>query len=423
MFLGALLAGCSARVAELTPDNAAPVGTSNAALVSTIANKIPKTNLKEVAEADDENDENDDVTETAPEFDQATGSDGVTSISAGTYGSCATARGSAYCWGYVSLVAGPGIHPTPLQVPGSLHMKKISEGTSHYCAVREHSVYCWGVNFTGQIGDGTTNPSDVPVRVLNGASAVGTGSDYSCALKNQKVHCWGANTSGMLGNNSTTPSLVPVKVLGLDNIKALAVGGSHSCAIGKRGKIYCWGENSFGQLGNDHIECESTFPGLQCYTAAPVEVKGIEGATALAVGSIHTCAVVEGAVYCWGYNAVGQLGDGTHVDAHVAVKVQGLVGPVRAIAAGFEHTCALTDDGVWCWGTNESGELGDGSILDSAFPVAVQGLPSPVSAFDAGDQHTCAIVSGNAFCWGRNQNSQLGNGSDQNALTPTRVQF
>jgi alpha-tubulin suppressor-like RCC1 family protein len=78
---------------------------------------------------------------------------------------------------------------------------------------------------------------------------------------------------------------------------------------------------------------------------------------------------VSGAVYCWGYNAGGQAGDGTKEHAYEAVKVVGLPAPASQVKTTPDATCALLTSGkVYCWGTNLYGQLGNGLLKD----------PSPV---------------------------------------------
>ena len=110
----------------------------------------------------------------------------------------------------------------------------------------------------------------------------------------------------------------------------------------------------------------------------------------------------NGAVSCWGANADGELGDGTTTNRPTPVPVSGLSAGVVAVAAGQKHTCALTSGGaVWCWGNNWYGQLGDGTTTGRPTPVPVSGLSSGVVALAAGMYHTCALTSGGAVvCWG-----------------------
>jgi alpha-tubulin suppressor-like RCC1 family protein len=194
----------------------------------------------------------------------------------------------------------------------------------------------------------------------------------------------------------------------------LAAGGLHTCAVTGSGAVWCWGNNQSGQLGDGTVPARLT----------PGPVSGLRtGAVTLAAGAFHTCAVTSGGILrCWGDNWHGQLGDGTTTDRLTPVPVSGL-GSVVAVVAGWRHTCALTSAGeVWCWGDNSNGQLGDGTMTDRLTPVPVSGLDSGVVAVAAGSGHTCALTSaGEVSCWGYNGQAQLGDGTMTNRLTPVPV--
>jgi hypothetical protein len=166
---------------------------------------------------------------------------------------------------------------------------------------------------------------------------------------------------------------------------------------------------------------------------------GIPGPDALAVGGMHTCALLpDRTARCWGWNIQGQLGSSDYVGGGAAgpapgglldavrsatpVRVTGLASAV-AIAAGVYHSCALVANGtVKCWGSNGVGQFGDGSAGDfSLSPTAAAGLERAV-ALAAGGAHTCAVLQdGTARCWGWNWYGQVGDGSTANQLRPTAV--
>jgi alpha-tubulin suppressor-like RCC1 family protein len=192
---------------------------------------------------------------------------------------------------------------------------------------------------------------------------------------------------------------------------SLSAGRLHTCAI-IGGVVRCWGYNARGQLGN----------GTTTDAHAPIAVSGLTHVVAISGGGTHTCALRDdGTVRCWGYNFSGQLGNNTTTDSHVPITVPNL-NHVVAISAGDVHTCAVIDDGTArCWGYNDNGQLGNSTTTDSHTPVTVRGLTHAV-AISAGEESTCALrADGTARCWGLNDSGQLGNGTLVDAHTPVPV--
>lgn len=308
----------------------------------------------------------------------------------------------------------------PVNVPGLLGPTAISEGKEHACAIMsDRSLRCWGANFAGQLGNGGIDSSTVPKPVpsLSQVIAVAASHDqHTCAIvSGGRVSCWGLNALGQLGNGSTTDSAVPVEVSYLGAATAIATGHSHSCALLDHGVPFCWGGNAYGQLGNGSTEDALT----------PREVL-VRNVVALLAGDSHTCALVEGGwVWCWGLNTSGQLGSPPADSSPRPLEVAGLR-DVTAIAAGRQHTCALLAAGsVSCWGSNTLGQLGNNSAAGSSHtPVAVALPAQPAAAAIAanGGDHTCALLAdGSLRCWGGNGHGQLGDGSRADARVPVAV--
>jgi len=316
---------------------------------------------------------------------------------------------------------------------GSATAVSITAGALHTCALlNTGAVNCWGYNSAGQLGDGSTTNRLAPVAVnaftVGSATAVSitAGYNHTCALLNTgAVNCWGYNGDGQLGNGSTADSLVPVAVsafIGGVTAVSITAGGFHTCALLNTGAVNCWGYNGFGQLGN----------GSSADSSAPVAVNAftVGSATAVSItaGYNHTCALLNtGAVNCWGYNGSGQLGDGTTNQSSAPVAVSAFTGGVTAVSitAGGSHTCALLNTGaVNCWGYNGDGRLGNGTTNQSSAPVAVSAFTGGVTAVSitAGDFHTCAVLNTGAVnCWGSNSAGQLGDGSTTGGLVPAKA--
>ncbi|MCL4186307.1 MAG: hypothetical protein KJZ85_01770 [Rhodobacteraceae bacterium] len=204
---------------------------------------------------------------------------------------------------------------------------------------------------------------------------VAAGGHHTSALDTAgQVWCWGYNDWGQLGyppilwdDQPRDPNIYrrPVRVRRLLAAE-VAPGGFHTCALGPLGAAYCWGANGYGQLGN----------GRSADSIALGRVRRLgqgRHATQLDPGDLHSCALrSSGRVACWGYNLVGQLGDGTNTSRLTPVEVLGLTDATQVTTSLFRHTCALRADGrVLCWGENGDGQLGDGTTVDRWAPVEV----------------------------------------------------
>ncbi len=288
----------------------------------------------------------------------------------------------------------------------------------------DSTVKAFGENATGQIGNGNTTDQSMPITVagLSGIKAVSAGGDqleaHSMALKfNGTVWCWGSNLYGALGNASATGTFVtaPVQALILTNATAISAGGWHSLALKNDGTVWCWGWNADGQIGD----------GTLVDKTIPTQVSSLTGITKIAAGTYHNLALKnDGTVWAWGDNVNGQIGDATlGTDRTTPVQVSGLTNVV-GIAAGRFFSMAVKSDGtVWTWGQNLYGQLGNGNTTDSNVPVQVTGLTGITSAVAATGAFHCHALKndGTVWSWGRNTYGNLGDNTLNNSNVPVQM--
>jgi alpha-tubulin suppressor-like RCC1 family protein len=293
----------------------------------------------------------------------------------------------------------------------------VASGDSFTCVLDTVGlVTCAGANARGQLGNGQFDVAGGPVLGLPPALAVSAGERHACALVGGgRVYCWGDNVDGEVG---LPPLLVPrqntaVEVAALPAALAVECGRRHTCALLADGTVRCFGFNATGQLGGGTVGVNSE---------VPVEVTGLTGATGVAPGEGHSCALLaDGGVRCWGAGASGQLGDGAGADSPTPVTFGATVpaaGGFVALDTGWRHTCALTAAGaLYCAGENRLGQIGvgldpvTGRLIDQLTPVPVPGLPADVRFIALGATHTCALTQGGQpLCWGEDRFEQLGDG-------------
>ncbi|MBU1244590.1 hypothetical protein KKD52_00705 [Myxococcota bacterium] len=310
---------------------------------------------------------------------------------------------------------------------GCKTMDFMDMGPSHACALlSDWGIGCWGANDAGQLGDGTSEPrlTITPIDLGRHYFQVSVGETHTCAVAddggNTAAFCWGANDAGQLGDGTDVDRPVPTRVPGLNNVIQVETLVDSTCALTILGQVFCWGDNGYGQLGD----------GTNVDRPSPVQVQGIEGADALTVGAHFACArILTGSnnqeLWCWGSNASGQLGQDPVETPSSPAPIQGPIEGPKAIAAGASFMCVISvSDNLFCWGDNALGQLGDDTQTPRYQPQMVGSLT--VSFLSVGTGHTCVKVSPlggseELYCWGLNGSRQITDSSDIFILTPTVV--
>ena len=351
----------------------------------------------------------------------------------------------------------------------------VAAGGGHTVALKKDgTVWTWGNNGVGQLGDGTSVTKAYPVQVfageendsstgyLNNIIQISAGSNYVMALKKDgTVFTWGQNIYGQLGNGSSVNSMLPVQVKSADgnsfltDIVQISAGYVHSMALKKDGTVLAWGRNDGGQLGNNKTSNKSL----------PVQVKGgasgseyLTDVVQVTAGNWHSMALkANGTVYAWGWGQYGQLGNGYTTNSYdsdqyigekiYSAPVQVLNGAqtsetgylkevVQIDAMGgtghddrnrFGTSLAVTESKeVYGWGNSLYGALGVKSSIVSTPVRVATGISTAVQVAGGGksgsdDWHVNSIGNtgytyilkedGTVSSLGYNVNGELGNGA------------
>jgi alpha-tubulin suppressor-like RCC1 family protein len=314
----------------------------------------------------------------------------------------------------------------------------VSAGYQHSLAIGSDGyIWVWGNNDSGQLGTGNAVNKTIPTYkdknnkiILNDIVMVSAGFQHSLALQsNGIVWAWGSNEFGQLGDGSTTNSNVPVIVSELPpDIVAISAGYFHSLALTSDGDIWAWGSNQYGQLG-DNTTSDRLVP-VKVFTESSSEYRG--DFTAIEAGKNHSVALTSAKyVWAWGRNNLGQVGDNSTTDRKYPVKTRVSASvdltEITSIAAGGDFSLALKSAAtVWAWGENSSGQLGINSTALSSFAKQVKTGSSTfligITAISAGGSHSLALKSDSTvWAWGGDEYGQLGNNDTANTRLAVQV--
>jgi len=376
-------------------------------------------------------------------------------MSVGATHVCATSsKAEAFCWGsngYGQLGTDEvAFVQAPAQVGQGTTWLSVSAGLDSTCAIAsDHTMWCWGTNSAGQLADGTTSPSNAPLQVGLDADwyEVSVGSSHICALKGPPmtgtIWCWGSNGAGQLGRNpADVVEREPRQVGTASDWNEIQAGNQVSCAIRDNdtleGGVYCWGDGDEvpksgenGTPGYLNLSASASWyarpqdmyvrneglslfvvpslpnpPQSETYYTVTVNLEQV------ARGESHHCGITSGQLWCWGYNASGQLGadpNGATGDNSLTSVRVGTASDWTSVDVGGHSTCGIRSGGIlYCWG--------DARTIGTPIPTTYTSVPTPLTetwkSVSVGNHHVCAIKTDDTlWCWGDNAMGELGSGA------------
>jgi len=330
---------------------------------------------------------------------------------------------------------------------------QVDLGSLHSIAITSTGrIFSWGSNTSGQLGDnsqtGKNKPNEITSRftsfnlaVDDKISFLSTGGSFSSVItSNGRVFTWGLNSEGQLGNGNTNLSTIPVEITsrfnlsGSEKVTLVTLGATHISALTSAGKVFTWGSNYDGELGDGTFNRRTAPTNITSRFGLAIG----ETITGFSMGSFHSSAITSnGRVFTWGYAGNGQLGEGTLTNRNTPMDITfrlnlSIDEKVTGISLGSRHSSVKTSTGrLFTWGFNLNGQLGNGTTRNRFIPENLTsefGLieQEKVDQMSLGEAHSAGLTStGRLFTWGFNGDGRLGQGlvfpNIRNSVVPVDI--
>jgi alpha-tubulin suppressor-like RCC1 family protein len=310
---------------------------------------------------------------------------------------------------------------------GGSNWKEIYGGANRngYGLKNDNTIWGWGANAAGQLGNGTTTDSNVPVQIgtSTGWSKVSAGYQFAIALRaNGTLWAWGRNSEGQLGQGDNTQRLTPTQIGSDTDWAIIGTGSFVSYAIKTDGSLWSWGYNGWGALG----------VGDTANRSAPTRVGSDNDWAKITGGSYHTLALkTNGTLWAWGLNNYGQVGNSTNTNSSVPAQIGSSTWTEISGSKYWYDTTygyvgfslGIKSDGtLWAWGANNEGALGDGTYISRNSPKLVNN-ETDWKKIDTGTLFSYALKKdGTMWAWGRADDWEICAGvtTANNYTAPTR---
>ena len=340
-----------------------------------------------------------------------------------------TLKYDMWSWGYQNYSGQVGDNSTqnrssPIQIPSTPSWKTIIQSySSQRIATKDDgTIWTWGANSYGKEGTNTTLTHSSPTQIGAGTDwstaegAHGIGNHHALIVKTDGT-MWGMgrNNYGQLGlgaranggNNSAYSS--PTQVFGSDWV---AASGSYNASLGLKsdGTIWAWGSNSYGKLGIGQ-------PSNNENRSSPTQIGSDSDWTKINGHGNFMALRSPGAMYTWGFNREGQLGNNQQSSNPPFGKKPSpvnIMDDVSDISYGREQAYAVKTNGtMWSWGHNSWGELG---LNDRTFRSSPTQIPGTTWTQVSSGMDSCFArkSDGSVWSWGRNSSGAAA----QNSASP-----
>lgn len=342
---------------------------------------------------------------------------------------------------------------SPVQIGTSSWVAVKTTGISTIAIKVGGTLWSWGGNVDRQLGDGTNSPRSSPVQVgsdsdwdkidyaisnlyESGGEALVIWNTFYAGKTNGTMYSWGSNLFWTLGyplnqgsgknglylttpakTNTATWKAIAIGQGGGDFAAGVDDGGQKNHALGIKtdGSLWAWGYNRFGQLGD----------GTSFDRMVPVKI-GNSSWSAVSCGSGDSSATtpysaairIDGALFTWGGNEIGQLGDSTTTVRSSPVQIGSSSWSI--VSCGYRSTAAIRiDGGLFTWGNAAQGQLGSNNTTSRSSPVQIG--TSSWNAVAMADHCLAIRIDGGLFTWGANGTGQLGDGTTTSRSSPVQV--
>jgi alpha-tubulin suppressor-like RCC1 family protein len=269
------------------------------------------------------------------------------------------------------------------------------------------TLWAQGTNSSGEFGNGTlTNSLGQAIQLATDVVSVAPGYDHTLFLKaDGTLWASGGNDSGQLGTGQTSsrPTQIPIQVT--TGVRSIAARGyNYSHFVKTDGTLWGMGYNAVGNLGD----------GTQSNRASPIPIA--TNVSDVSVANLALTFTQNSNLYGTGLPGSGQFG-----------SVNGPVVSPRLLASGVSksylsqtHLLFVKNDStLWANGNNEWSQFGNGTLTSSTTPVQIA---SGIASVAVGDKHSFYLkTDGSLWAMGYNQYGELADGTTTERNTAIKL--